>query len=103
MVWSAYTPQESGHNSLGTRLSCRNIDLEVLNLSTLLSDKAKVDKETKEDEVKAQGTMVERERLYAGPTEKRVGASGASARTETVVNSTLYKGVPAIPCHCPRQ
>jgi hypothetical protein len=81
--WSAYTPQESGHSSLETRLSRHNIDLEALDLSTLLSDKAKVDKEMDEDEVKAREKMIEEERLYADPAKQRVGASGASARTET--------------------
>ena len=65
---SAYTPQESGHSSLQTRLSCRNIDLEALDLSALLSYKAKVDKEMDEDEVKAQENMIEEEGQDAGGT-----------------------------------
>ena len=46
-------PKKSGRSSLGTRLGLCNIDLEALNLSTMLSNKAKVDKEMDEEEVKA--------------------------------------------------
>ena len=48
-----------------------------------MSDKAVVDKEMTEGEAKAWEEMITNECLYADPSEKRVGVSGASVRTET--------------------
>ena len=49
----------------------------------MLSDKAKVDKQTDDDEEKARERLINTERLYANPGNRRVGASGATAASGT--------------------
>jgi hypothetical protein len=49
----------------------------------MLADKQKVDTEIGEEEAKARERLVRSDRLYADPGERRVGASGASARSDT--------------------
>ena len=86
-TWVVTSPAHQRANTtlhmVESRMGRRGVAVDVVDLSTLLSDKEKVDRVMDDEELKAREEMIRSERLYAKPGDRRVGASGASARTET--------------------
>jgi len=79
----AYVPPQTTYNKACSDFAQSGIDLSTLDIAAMLSDKAKVDKQTDDDEEKARERLVNTERLYANPDDRRVGASGATAASGT--------------------
>ena len=86
-TWTVSCPllrtEPSSFAQLSSRLRARGLEDGALDLSQLLADKKSIDTAADAEELKAREEMINRDRLYAKPTDKRVGASGASVRTET--------------------
>jgi len=81
LAFDHYSPPTSGHRQLQDRMERRGFDVSQIDFGTFVDDKEKVDKDISEEEAKARERIIAEERLYPDPSERRVGASGASART----------------------